>query len=152
MTVLKKTVKPINPLIFRTAGEFAAVFWEVGRSQGLTSKHKTARAYARANFEKFVPQVISSFLQMLKPTSNCSEHMRQEIYHALVDPINDPNLVDLNAAKKAKTLPELDIEKIIKAYDKQQLKFNDLTPKPDLKSSTILNKPVSLPPKALQNG
>ncbi len=147
----KKPPVPINPLIFRTAAQFAAIWYETGRSQGLTSKHPNARRFAAANFEKFVPQVISTFLQMLKPTSNCSEHMRQAIYEALIDPINDPNLVNLNEAKKAKTLPELDIEKVIKAYDKNQLKFNELTPtKTNLKDSTTLTKPIL--PKVLSNG
>lgn len=147
MTILKKTVKPLNPLIFRTAGEFAAVWYEAGRSSGLTSVHKTPRSYARANFEKFVPMVIKYFLEMLKPTSNCSEHMRQEIYAALIDPVNDPNLVNLKEPLKNKTLPELDIEKIIKAYDKNQMKFNELSPnpKPTLKDSSILNKPMEFP-------
>lgn len=153
MTILKKTIKPINPLIFRTAGEFAATWYEVGRSQGLTSKYKDAKSYARANFERFVPQVIAAFLQMLKPTSNCSEHMRQEIYQALTDPLNDPDLVNLNEARKAKSLPDLDIEKIIKQYDKNQLKFNNITPiQPTLKDSTILTKPIAPALKEFKNG
>ncbi len=125
---MKSEVKPLNPLIYRTAAQFAAEWYEIGRSQGLTSIHKNAKRYAAANFEKFVPKVIETFLHMLKPTSGISEHMKQEIYSALIDPVNDPNLVPVGV--KSKPLPDIDIEKIIRTYDKNQMKFNDLSSKP----------------------
>lgn len=89
-----KIVKPMDPLIFKVAGEFAATMYEAGRSSGMTSIHKNARSYAKANLEKFVPLAIKHLIEMLKPTSNCSEHMRQAIHEALTNPINDPDLME----------------------------------------------------------
>lgn len=143
---MAKIIKPINPLIFKTALEFAAVFYEAGRSSGLKSKHKDAKSYAKANLEKFIPRVIQTFIQMLKPTSNMTEHQRQEIYHALVDPINDP---DLMSGGKKNGLPDINAQKldeIIKQYDKNKIKFaiassqNVGKPKLDLKGSTSLSQ------------
>lgn len=100
---MNKIVKPINPLIYRTAGEIAAIMYETGRSQGMTSIHKTPKAYAQANLEKFIPIAIKHLIELLKPTSGITNHMRDEIHAALTDPLNDPELMeakvdtDLNA-------------------------------------------------------
>lgn len=89
----KKLVKPINPLIYKVAAEMAAVFYDAGRSSGLPSKHKTAESFARANIEKFIPKAIQNLITLLKPHSGITEHMRSTIYEALMDPVNDPNLM-----------------------------------------------------------
>lgn len=99
----KKLVKPINPLIYKTAAEMAGVFYDAGRSSGLHSKHKTAESFAKANIEKFIPKAIQTLLTMLKPNSGITEHMRSTIYEALMDPVNDPNLM------KAKVNPDLNL-------------------------------------------
>lgn len=91
---MNKIVKPINPLIYRTAGEMAAVMYETGRSQGMTSIHKTPKAYAQANLEKFIPIAIKHLIELLKPTSGITNHMRDEIHAALTDPLNDPELME----------------------------------------------------------
>lgn len=91
---MTKIIQPLDPLIYKVAGEMAAVMYEAGRSSGMTSKHKNARAYAKANLEKFVPLAIKHLIELLKPTSNCTEYMRQQIHAALTNPINDPDLME----------------------------------------------------------
>jgi|SRR6185312_946802 len=135
----KKIVKPINPLIFKVAGEFAAVFYETGRSQGMTSKHKTAKAYARHNIEKFVPLAIKHLIDMLKPTSNCTDFMRMEIYEALRDPINDPDLME----GKKNGLPDINAEKlskILNQYDKNKINLPVTSNPKSLKDNTALTQ------------
>ena len=118
----RKIVKPLNPLIFKVAGEFAAVYYETGRSQGLTSKWKTPRAFARDNLEKFVPAVIEHFLTMLGPTSNLPELAKAEIYSALIDPINDPDLMDGTSQLSNINAKKLDdIVKEHERYNKDKL-------------------------------
>lgn len=137
----KKIVTPANPLIYKVAAEMAGVFFDAGRSSGLQSKHKTPEAFARANIEKFLPKAVQTLIEMLKPTSNCTEHMREEIYSALMDPVNDPNLMQ--------TKPQTDdmVDDAIKAYDKNQIKFKNLiTPKTSYKDK-LLNTANPLTPK-----
>ena len=111
----KKLVIPANPLIYRTALQYAAVFYEAGRSSGLTSQYKTPEAFAKRYIERFIPMVIKNFMELLKPHSGITEHMRAEIYDALIDPINDPNLM------KAKVNTDLNFELL-----EEQRKFNKL--------------------------
>ena len=119
----KKIVKPANPLIYKVAAELGGVFYDAGRSSGLQSKHKTPEKFARANIEKFIPKAIQTLIEMLKPTSNITEYMREQIYIALMDPVNDPDL--MNAKPKTDQM----IDDTIKAYDKEQFKFKSLQPK-----------------------
>jgi hypothetical protein len=80
-----------KPLIEKVAAELAGTWYEVGRGQGMTSKYKSARAYARANIEKFVPKAVEILIDMLgKPDT--PEIMKAEIYEALMERINDPDL------------------------------------------------------------
>lgn len=112
--------KPINPLIYKVAGEFAAIMYETGRSQGMKSKHKNARSYAQAYLEKYIPLAVKHLIELLKPTSNCTDFMRMEIYEALMDPVNDPDLMD----GKKNGLPDINAEliaKAMKAYDKNKI-------------------------------
>lgn len=148
----KKIVKPVSPLIYQIAATFAGVYYEAGRNTGLSSKHKTPEAFAKANLEKFIPYAIKHLLEMLKPTSNCTDFMRFEIYEALTDPINDPNLI--NGKGDGKTLPDINAEKlaqILKQYDKNKINVPvatgaNPTGKPNLKGSTSLSNPFT--PKA----
>jgi hypothetical protein len=111
----KKLVVPVNMLIYRTALSYAAVFYEAGRSTGLTSQYKTPEAFAKRYIERFIPMVIKNFMELLKPHSGITEHMRAEIYEALIDPVNDPNLM------KAKVNTDLNFELL-----EEQRKFNKL--------------------------
>ncbi len=113
----KKIAKPANPLIYRTAAEFACVFYEAGRSSGMTSKHKDAKRFAAEYMERFIPLAVKHLIEMLKPTSNITEHMRAEIHSALTDPINDPDLME------TKVSPDFNMEMILekKKFDKQKI-------------------------------
>lgn len=111
----RKLVIPANPLIYRTALQYAAIFYEAGRSSGLTSQYKTPEAFAKRYIERFIPMVIKNFIELLKPHSGVSEHMKEEISAALLDPVNDPNLM------KAKVNTDLNFELL-----EEQRKFNKL--------------------------
>ena len=60
-----KTIVPKYTVIEQTAIQLAACFYEAGRSSGLKSKHKNARAYAKANLERFIPKAIDILTTML---------------------------------------------------------------------------------------
>lgn len=101
---MSKIYTPNSLIIEKIAAEFATIFYEVGRSQGLQSKHKNAKSYAKDNLEKFTPLAIKHLISMLSPTSNCSPEMREEIYDCLISRANDPSNI---------TLPDINIKKIL---------------------------------------
>lgn len=90
-----KITTPRHKLIEKTAGEIAAAFYEQGRSLGLKSKFKNARAYARANLEKFVPKATEILIGMLG-RNDISEVMKKEIYEAVLERAHDPDLAILD--------------------------------------------------------
>lgn len=140
---MKKLITPANPLIYKVAAELGGVFYNAGRSSGLHSKHKTAESFAKANIEKFLPKAIQLLMEMLKPHSGRSEHEKSAIYEALLDPVNDPALM------QTKPLTDKLVDDTIAAYDRNKLKFKDLTPFP--KSSykqKLLNTANPITPKA----
>ena len=96
---MKKIIKPHSSLIENVAANIAAEFYEIGRTQGLHSKHKTPRAYARANFEKFIPNAVKHLMDMLG-SSMVSENEKQAIYDALLERANDSDLSILDSVKK----------------------------------------------------
>ena len=109
---MSKLFKPAkNVVIEQTALQLAATWWEVGRSQGMTSKYKSARAYARANMEKFVPKSVEYLLQMLG-RSDIHDLQKAEIYAALIERANDPTL------NEAGVLPKIDVSKLIPVREK----------------------------------
>jgi hypothetical protein len=91
MTKLLRSVKPTNVLIEQTALNLAAVFYEACRRSGLTSKHKNARAFAKANLEKFIPKAVDLLLDILGKTDP-PEIMKADIHEALTERVNDPEL------------------------------------------------------------
>lgn len=109
MTLLSK---PKFNLIEHIAISLAAEFYEVGRSQGLKSKYKTARHYAAANLERFVPHAIRSMLNMLNNPSISAE-MKEEIFESIQERINDPTAQSLAQASTNHALPDIDIAKLI---------------------------------------
>jgi len=100
-----KTVIPKYTVIEKTAGELAACFYEAGRSSGLTSKHKNARAYAKANIERFIPKAVEILTTMLGQ-NNIADLAKQEIYEALMERANAPGLEILNEPVPQFKLPE----------------------------------------------
>lgn len=97
---------PRSHLIEKIAIEFACVWYEAGRSSGLTSKWKTTRAYARNNFERFVPKAVDILLDMLN-NPHLNDLMKQEIFEALMERHNDPTL------KTENQLPKVDMKKLM---------------------------------------
>lgn len=108
----RRIISPASVIIEKTALNFAATFYEVGRSQGLTSKFKTARHYASANMEKFVPHAIHHLREMLYKDDTPHE-MKAIIHEAILERINDPEAVDLAKASEGRALPDIDIAKLI---------------------------------------
>lgn len=93
MDILQKNklVTPQSLLIEKTALELAATFWEVGKSQGLTSKHKNARSYAKANVEKFIPKAVETLMDMIS-SGAIPEDQKDLIYEAFMERTNDKDL------------------------------------------------------------
>lgn len=110
---------PRSHLIEKTALQFAAIFWETGKSQGMVSKCKTAREYARKNVERFVPMVIKHFMEMLG-NEHLPDLMKREIYEAVMERHNDPTLQTGNE------LPDIDVKKLIELTRASQ--GSDATP------------------------
>ena len=113
---MSKIVKPLNPLIFKVAGSLAAEFYEIGRSQGLTSKWKTPRQYANANIEKFVPKALEYLIDMLGEHSNMPQLVKQEIYEAITDPINDPDL--MSGQEQLDKINAKKLDEIVKEHER----------------------------------
>src|SRR5580692_3165395 len=84
-------LSPRHTVIERTAAEMACVFYEAARSSGLKSKFKNPRSWARAHFERFIPRAVQILTGMLG-RSDIPELMKQEIFEALQERINDPQV------------------------------------------------------------
>ena len=133
---MSKIIKPLNPLIFKVAGELACVWYEIGRGQGLTSKWKTPKQYANANIEKFVPKAIEHLLDILSNPS-FPALAKAEIYDALIDPINDTDLMSGQEQLAAINAKKLDnIVKEHERYNKEKIGNVTTT----VKDNVLLNK------------
>lgn len=84
-------VTPQSLLIEKTALELAATFYEIGRSSGLTSKHKDARSFAKANVEKFIPKAVETLMDMIG-SGAIPEDQKTLIYEAFMERTNDKDL------------------------------------------------------------
>ena len=89
---------PASTVIEKTALEFAAVFYDAARSSGATSK-MTQKAWARKNFHKFIPRAVQTLISMLG-RSDISDLMKQEIHTALIERINDPEMIMIDDLAK----------------------------------------------------
>lgn len=89
-----QVVAPHSLLIEKTALELAATYYEVGRSQGLTSKFKNARAFAKANVEKYIPIAVKLLMDMIGSPA-VPQDQKDMIYDALMERSNDPDLSDI---------------------------------------------------------
>lgn len=140
----KKNVAPVDPLIFQTAADFAAVWFDTARSSGMPAGKyvgrgdKPIKMFVADNLEKFIPLAISILIDMLKPTSNCNDIMRDRIFKAITNPVNDPDLMLLG--KKPRAENEKMIVDAIRNFDKNKLGFINTKPvtKSDLNSTTVL--------------
>lgn len=98
MILMSKIKSPSSHLIEKTAIELAACWYEVGRSQGLTSKYKNARVYAAHNLEKFLPKAIEHLINILHQP-NTSELIKVEIYDALLERVGANPISDIDVNK-----------------------------------------------------
>lgn len=87
----KKLITPQSVLIEQTALQMAAVFWEAGRSSGMPSKYKNARAFARAKLTTFIPKAVQHLIEMISNQATPKE-MKDLIYEAIMERVNDPDL------------------------------------------------------------
>ncbi len=112
----KRILKGPTHTVFETvAAEFAAIWWETGMSQGMTSKFKDARSFARANFEKFIPVAIKHCISLLG-RQDIPALAKAEIYEALMERQNDPDINEMLGYG----LPDLDVKKILDMLPKQE--------------------------------
>ena len=98
----KKLITPQSVLIEQTAAEMAAVFWEAGRSAGMPSRFKNARAFARAKMTTFIPKAVQHLIEVLGNSATTKE-MKDLIYEAIMERVNDPDLS--NSGIKAFEVP-----------------------------------------------
>ncbi len=87
---------PKSTVIEKTALEFACVWYESCLSSGLlpSKKQKTQKAWARANFQKFIPHAIEHLTSMLS-RDDINDLCKQEIYDAIIERTNDPEMTAL---------------------------------------------------------
>jgi hypothetical protein len=128
---------PRVDLIEKIAAEFAGVWYETGRAQGMTSKYKTAKAFARANIERFVPNAVNHLLDMLN-SPDYNDHVKKEIYVALMERIHDPDTAMLMEG----VLPTIDISKVLDCKPEPPIVVNTkrFDPKIDTKPKMDLHK------------
>lgn len=105
--------RPSSILIETVALNLATTFYEVGRGQGLTSKHKTHKAYAKANLHKFIPKAVEYCLDMLH-NPHTSAESKQLIFEALQERVNDNTIV----------LPDIDIKTILPKQEPKPVIIN----------------------------
>lgn len=86
-----KLIKPESTLIEKTALELAAAFYEIGRSQGLKSKYKNPKDYAKKHLKNFIPKAVDILMDMLAK-SETPQAQKDAIYDALLERVNDKDL------------------------------------------------------------
>lgn len=111
-------ITPQSLLIEKTALELAAVFYEAGRNSGLQSKHKDARAFAKANVEKFIPKAVDLLMDILARPGT-PDDMKSMIYDAFMERTNDKALSNIGIDAFKNDVPFLPDKPVI--YDKPTL-------------------------------
>lgn len=92
--VKNQVVSPHSILIEQTALDLATTYYEVGRSSGLKSRHKDARAFAKANVEKYIPMAVKLLMDMIGSPAT-PQDQKDMIYDALMERSNDSELSDI---------------------------------------------------------
>jgi hypothetical protein len=131
---------PKISIIEATAAELAATMYEVGRSQGLQSKYKTHKAYAKAYWENYIPIAIDTLLSMLN-RPDLPDNMKEEIYDAIQERNNDERMKPLNG--QIPELKECLVEKV-----KFEVAFKEAM-KSSKVESFLNNQIINHMPKAL---
>ena len=93
----KLVTEPSSTLIEKTALQFACEWYEAALSSGLlpSKKQKDQKAWARANFQKFIPKVIEIFITMLGDP-NQPDAAKKEIWAAIKERVDDPEMIILD--------------------------------------------------------
>ncbi len=93
----KLVTDPSSVLIEQTALRFACEWYEAALSSGLlpSKQQKNQKAWARANFQKFIPKVIEAFIDILGDPNQPSE-MKKAIWAAMEERISDPEMTILD--------------------------------------------------------
>lgn len=143
---MKKIITPYDTMVEKTALALAQAWYEVGRSQGLKSKYKNGREYAKTYFERFIPRAIEHLIECLGPNSTLPNEAKEKIYNCLMSRVNDPD-TDF-------VLPNVDIRKVLAATEKLADRLEQfLEPKPkipDIKTGTSLSSKENNPFKSEQ--
>jgi hypothetical protein len=105
-------------LIEQTALQLAANLYEIGRSQGMTSKYKTARDYAKANVEKFIPLAVNHLIEALSGNV-LGPDQKDLIYQAIMERTNDAELSNIGIESFKNDTPYLPEKAVI--YDKRTI-------------------------------
>ena len=121
MDILKtnKIVTPQSLVIEKTALELAAILYEAGRSSGLTSKHKDAKAFAKANVQTFIPKAVELLMDMLGNPAT-PQDQKDLIYDAIMERTNDPELSNSGIPVFKNETPYLPDNKPV-IYDKRTI-------------------------------
>lgn len=107
---------PSDVIVEKTAGAFAAEFYEAARSSGMTViklqdqainllRFKSPRDFARRHLEKFIPAAVHALIDIMS-RDNTPPDQKEIIYNALMERVNDPD-IDM-MAKTAGNLPEFE--------------------------------------------
>lgn len=119
----RKLIKPESTLIEKTALELACCFYEIGRSQGLTSKYKNPKAYAKRHIKEFIPKAVELLMDILaNPQTPLAQ--RDAIYDALLERVND-----------------VDLSNTIPIFDNPLAATFKADNKPDLVKPLVINSP-----------
>lgn len=112
-----KIVDPGTVIIEKTAGSFAATFFDAARSSGMKTimlqgqkinlmKYKeNPRNFARVHLEKFIPAAVHALTEIMSRDTTPPDQ-RELIYNAIMERVNDPDLDML--AKTAGDMPEFE--------------------------------------------
>lgn len=154
MTSLTRKLKdPSDVIVEKTAGDFAATFFEAARSsdlkvinlQGkkinLMKYGENPRNFARRHLEAFIPAAVHALNEIMCNPNTPEEH-RQVIYNAIMERVNDPDLDMM--AKTAGDLPEFEQTVLYKPDNEK--------PKPVIVNTTKIDTSFSFDNKKVTHG
>lgn len=111
-----KITSPSNVIVEKTAGTFAATFYEAARSSGMKLiklqgktinllRYKLPRDFARRHLEAFIPAAVHSLIEIMS-RENTPVEQKEMIYQAILERTNDKDLDMM--AKTAGDMPEFE--------------------------------------------
>lgn len=111
-----KLKEPSDVIVEKTAGAFAATFFDAARSSGMKVirlqgkvinllRYKSPRDFARRHLEAFIPAAVHALTNILSRPETPVEQ-KEVIYQAILERVNDPDLDMM--AKTAGDLPQFE--------------------------------------------